>query len=199
MTQEAEDMSKIWTKAEVEAGLREILVDALDIGEEKVLPTSSLVHDLGAESIDFLDIGFRVQQMFGVELPNKPIQERVINWRNLSVLREILEKRYGAGISSEDVKNFLTMGVPEVLSWLKEKKGIAVGDGDADLLAGELADHLVHDVEGIGFRPSVIDHNGVKNLFLENLSSPKIFEGMLRLFSFGSLVEFISERVNGKQ
>lgn len=199
MNQQAEDMNRNWTKAEVEAGLREILVDALDIDEEKILPTSSLVHDLGAESIDFLDIGFRVQQMFGVELPNKPIQEKVINWRNLSVLREILEKRYGAGISSEDVRNFLTMGVPEVLSWLKEKKGIAVGDGDAELLAGELADSLVHDVEGIGFRPSVIDHNGVKNLFLENLSSPKIFEGMLRLFSFGSLVEFISERVNGKQ
>ncbi len=76
MTQEAEDMSKNWTKAEVEAGLREILVDALDIGEEKILPTSSLVHDLGAESIDFLDIGFRVQQMFGVEQADDSESER---------------------------------------------------------------------------------------------------------------------------
>jgi acyl carrier protein len=158
-----------------------------------------LVHDLGAESIDFLDIGFRVQQTFGVEIPNKPIQERVIQWRNLTALRELLEERYGAKISTDDVKHFLNMGVPGVLAWLKEKKGTATENGDAEALASSLADRLVRDVENIGFRPSLIDHSGVKGLFLENLSSPKIFEGMLRLFSFGALVDFISERVNGKQ
>jgi acyl carrier protein len=197
MSQQAEETNRSWSREEVESGLKEILVDSLDIDEERILPVSSLVHDLGAESIDFLDIGFRVQQTFGVELPNKPIQERVINWRNLSVLRELLEERYGSKISSEDVKHFLTMGVPGVLSWLKEQKGTVCGNGDAEALAGCLADRLVSDVQSIGFRPSLIDHDGVKNLFMENLSSPKIFEGMLRLFSFGALVDFISDRLDG--
>jgi len=30
-----------------------------------VIPSASLVKDLGAESIDFLDIGFKIQQTFG--------------------------------------------------------------------------------------------------------------------------------------
>jgi len=198
MNQEAENINRSWTRDEVEKTLTEILVDALDLDESKVVPSASLVHDLGAESIDFLDIGFRVQQTFGVELPNKPIQERVVNWRNLSGLREILEERYGIKISPEDTRQFLSMGLPGVLAWLKEKRGIPVNNGDAEKLAGELADRLVREVEAIGFRAALMDHGGIKNLFLENLNSPKIFEGMLRLFSVGSVVDFITERVNGK-
>jgi len=198
MNQQAEDTNRSWSRDEVENSLKKILVDALDLDEEKIQPSSSLVHDMGAESIDFLDIGFRVQQTFGVELPNRTIQERVINWRNLSALRELVEERYGKRIAPEDVKCFLNMGVPGVLAWLREQKGAVTENGDAEALAGCLADRLVRDVENIGFRPSLIDHDGVKRLFLENMGSPKIFEGMLRLFSFGAMVEFITERVNGK-
>jgi len=191
MNQEAENFNRNWTRDEVEKALTEILIDALDLDESKVVPSASLVHDLGAESIDMLDIGFRVQQMFGVELPNKSIQQSVVRWRNLSGLREVLEERYGATITPEDIKQFLTMGIPGVLGWLKERQGITVNNGDAEVLAGELAD--------IGFRGGLIDHVGVKELLLENLNSPMILEGMLRLFSVGVLVDFITERVNGKQ
>ncbi len=45
-----------------------------------------MVHDLGAESIDLLDIGFRVYQTFGVELPTKAIQVSVLSWRNMGEL-----------------------------------------------------------------------------------------------------------------
>ncbi|MEK7378075.1 MAG: phosphopantetheine-binding protein, partial [Candidatus Binatota bacterium] len=57
MIQEAKSIHKVWTRGEVEKTLREILVDALGVDEDKVVPDASLVHDLGAESIDFLDIG----------------------------------------------------------------------------------------------------------------------------------------------
>ncbi len=199
MNQEAENFNRNWTRDEVEKALTEILIDALDLDESKVVPSASLVHDLGAESIDMLDIGFRVQQTFGVELPNKSIQQSVVRWTNLSGLREVLEERYGATITPEDIKQFLTMGIPGVLGWLKERQGITVNNGDAEVLAGELADRLAHDVEAIGFRGGLIDHVGVKELLLENLNSPMILEGMLRLFSVGVLVDFITERVNGKQ
>ncbi len=199
MNQEVENLNRSWMRDEVEKALTEILIDALDLDESKVVPGASLVHDLGAESIDMLDIGFRVQQTFGVELPNKAIQQTVVHWRNLSGLRQILEERYGAKVSPEDNKLFLTMGLPKVLGWLSENKGITVSNGDAEVLAGELANMLAHEVEAIGFRAELIDHDGVKELLLENLNSPKILEGMLRLFSVGALVDFITERVNGKQ
>ena len=75
MDQEAENSKKKWTRAEVETALKEILIDALDVDEGQIVPDASLVHDLGTESIDFLDIGFRVQQTFDVELPNRAIQD----------------------------------------------------------------------------------------------------------------------------
>lgn len=195
MSQEAEDRNKKWTRAEVETALKAILIDALDIDEGQVNPEASLVHDLGAESIDFLDISFRAQQTFGVDLPNKAIQDRTINWRNLSGLHEILEGRYGAKVTREDIKRFQTMGIPEVLGWLKENQGISVNNGDAEELAGELADRLAHEVESIGFRPSLIDREAISKLFLKNLNSPQILEGMLRLLRVGALVDFITARV----
>ncbi len=198
MSQEAEDRNKSWTRAGVETALKEILIDALDVTEGQVNPDASLVHDLGAESIDFLDISFRAQQTFGVELPNKAIQDKAINWRNLSGLHEILAGRYGAKVTREDIKRFQTMGIPEVLGWLKENQGISVKNGDAEELAGELADKLAHEVESIGFRPSLIDREAISKLFLKNLNSPQIIEGMLRLLRVGALVDFITARVGGQ-
>lgn len=195
MDQEAENRKKRWTRSEVETALKEILIDALDVDEGRIVPDASLVHDLGSESIDFLDIGFRVQQTFGVELPNRAIQDRVLNWRNLSGLYEILEGRYGAKVTREDIKRFQTMGIPEVLSWLEENQGITVKNGDAEVLAGELAGRLASDVESIGFKASLIEQEEITKLLLKNLNSPQILDGMLRLFRVGALVDFITARV----
>src|SRR5437879_2927440 len=45
------------------------LVEALNVDEEDIKPTSTLVGDLGAESIDFLDIVFRLEREFGIKIP----------------------------------------------------------------------------------------------------------------------------------
>jgi acyl carrier protein len=45
------------------------LVEALNVDEEDIKPSASLQHDLGAESIDFLDIIFRLERDFGIEIP----------------------------------------------------------------------------------------------------------------------------------
>src|ERR1700741_4985868 len=45
------------------------LVEALNVDEEEVKPTSTLQGDLGAESIDFLDIVFRLEREFGIKIP----------------------------------------------------------------------------------------------------------------------------------
>lgn len=41
-----------------------ILVDALAVDEDEVTPTATLMGDLGAESIDLMDIDFKLQQVF---------------------------------------------------------------------------------------------------------------------------------------
>src|SRR5437588_12772989 len=45
------------------------LVEALNVDEEDIKPTSALEGDLGAGSIDFLDIVFRLEREFGIKIP----------------------------------------------------------------------------------------------------------------------------------
>jgi acyl carrier protein len=48
--------------------LTKALVETLRAKPENVKPESSLVKDLGAESLDFLDIDYRVEQAFGIKM-----------------------------------------------------------------------------------------------------------------------------------
>jgi acyl carrier protein len=45
------------------------LVDALGVDEDDVNPNATLFKDLGAESIDLLDIVFRLERNFGIKIP----------------------------------------------------------------------------------------------------------------------------------
>ena len=49
--------------------IRTALVDALGVDDDEVTPEATLVGDLGAESIDFLDIVFRLEKSFGIKIP----------------------------------------------------------------------------------------------------------------------------------
>ncbi|NLX04179.1 MAG: acyl carrier protein [Phycisphaerae bacterium] len=57
------DRDEIFTK------VQETLVDALGVDEDEVSQDSTLTGDLGAESIDFLDIVFRLEKAFGIQIP----------------------------------------------------------------------------------------------------------------------------------
>jgi acyl carrier protein len=46
-----------------------VLVEALNVEEVDIQPASTLQGDLGAESIDFLDIVFRLEREFGIKIP----------------------------------------------------------------------------------------------------------------------------------
>lgn len=195
MKWEGEAVQKHWTRDEVEKALKEILVDALGVEEQKIVPDASLVHDLGVESIDFLDIGFRVQQTFGVELPNKILQDKALRWRNLGELGGILKDRYGVQVTSEEIRQFRGMGIPDILHWVSQKQSITFQNGEAEEVAAELVERLVKEIEGVGFKASFFDREEIQNVMLQNLNSPQIIEAMLRLFSVASLVDFIADRV----
>lgn len=61
------------TKDEIYKKVQTALVDALGVDEDEVTPTATLVGTLGAESIDFLDIVFKLEKAFGVEIPRKDL------------------------------------------------------------------------------------------------------------------------------
>jgi acyl carrier protein len=57
------------TKEEIFGKVQNALVEALGVDEEEVTPEATLVGDLGAESIDFLDIVFRLEKAFDIKIP----------------------------------------------------------------------------------------------------------------------------------
>ena len=54
------------TREEIYDKVRTVLVDALGVDEDEVKPDAIIKDDLGAESIDFLDISFRLEKAFGI-------------------------------------------------------------------------------------------------------------------------------------
>jgi acyl carrier protein len=54
---------------EVHAKVTKVLVDALGVEEDDIKPSATLQTDLGAESIDFLDIVFRLEREFEIKIP----------------------------------------------------------------------------------------------------------------------------------
>ncbi|MEO2031787.1 MAG: acyl carrier protein [Planctomycetaceae bacterium] len=49
--------------------VRATLIDALGLDDDEVTPEATLIGDLGAESIDFLDIVFRLEKEFDIKIP----------------------------------------------------------------------------------------------------------------------------------
>lgn len=53
--------------------VQEVLVDALGVDNDEVKTEATLMGDLGAESIDFLDIVFRLEKAFGIKIPREEL------------------------------------------------------------------------------------------------------------------------------
>ncbi len=54
--------------ADVDGAVREAVIEALALDDDEVTPESTLMDDLGAESIDLLDILFRIEKSTGVKI-----------------------------------------------------------------------------------------------------------------------------------
>ena len=57
------------THDEIYAKVKDVLVDALGVDDDEITPDAVIKDDLGAESIDFLDIMFRLEKSFGIKIP----------------------------------------------------------------------------------------------------------------------------------
>lgn len=79
-----------------------VLVEALGVDDDEVTPEASLAGDLGAESIDFLDIVFQLEQAFGFKIQQGElfpenvtqdpdfVQDGLVTAKGLATLKERL-------------------------------------------------------------------------------------------------------------
>jgi acyl carrier protein len=53
--------------------VQEVMIDALGVDDDEVTIGATLMGDLGAESIDFLDIVFRLEKVFAIKIPREEL------------------------------------------------------------------------------------------------------------------------------
>jgi acyl carrier protein len=200
MTEASVERDRAWSRAEVEAALRKILVESLDVSEASVTPAASLVRELGAESIDFLDLGFEIQQTLGVDLQTAEIRSRIMAWTALihPALVEILHQRYGATVTADALRAQESGGLVKILEHVRTGAGLAAGPEAADDVGRELLNRLVSEFSALGFTVSDVDRQGLLELMRADLSARRLRERTLDLLTVGALVDFICAKLGSR-
>ncbi|XXF80505.1 acyl carrier protein [Myxococcaceae bacterium GXIMD 01537] len=55
----------------IEAKIKSIIADQLGVGEEEIKPESSFIEDLGADSLDIVELVMAMEEEFEVEIPDE--------------------------------------------------------------------------------------------------------------------------------
>ena len=61
--------------ASVEERVKQIIVEQLGVDEAEVTPTASFVDDLGADSLDTVELVMAFEENFGIEIPDEDAEK----------------------------------------------------------------------------------------------------------------------------
>lgn len=78
-------------RKEIEAKVRNFMIEDLEIDEEKINPDALLKQDLGIDSLDFIDIVVIVEKTFGVKIKS----EEMVGVKTFSAFCDYLESKLG--------------------------------------------------------------------------------------------------------
>ncbi len=125
------------TKDEVFEKVQEALVDALGVDDDEVTPAATMVGDLGAESIDFLDIVFRLEKAFDIEIPRSElfpediltsaeyVKDGRVNEEGITLLKQRMPfldiSRFEENPAVQEFSNLLT--VSDLCRYIESKVG----------------------------------------------------------------------------
>lgn len=60
---------------EIESRLKEIVMDRLNVDEEQIKPEASFVEDLGADSLDIVELIMGIEEEFDIEIPDEDAEK----------------------------------------------------------------------------------------------------------------------------
>ena len=185
------DTAKIWTRPEVRASVEKLIVESRGVDEADVTADATLIRDLGAESIDFLDLTYKCQQTFAVELPMRAIQERRIEWRDLSVLARVLEARYRIVVPAEELRMVAPATVGAVLEHLAAQHGVTRTAGDAHEVIGALVVRMLADLVRTPLDLADLTVDRFAGYLEKNLHSPDAVEVIMNRLTVRAVTEYI--------
>jgi acyl carrier protein len=132
---------------EIHARVARVLAEILNADEEDVTPGATLQGDLGAESIDFLDIVFRLEREFDIRIPTDElfpdsilrgnpafVQDGRVTDQGLAELRSCMPHADLSGFEGDrrlsNVPDLFTVGlVSGYVAWKLGRDGQADRDG----------------------------------------------------------------------
>jgi len=136
MAASKETMPMPMSDNEVFEKVKETLVEALSVDDDEVTPEASLTADLGAESIDFLDIVFRLEKAFNIKIPrgelfpdnlNNPefVQNGKLTPAGLAMLKERMPHADFSDFEKDpDISKMIEMfKVQTIVNYVKTKVG----------------------------------------------------------------------------
>jgi len=59
----------------VDSRIRSIISEQLGIGEDEITPDSSFMEDLGADSLDIVEVIMAIEEEFGMDVPDATVEE----------------------------------------------------------------------------------------------------------------------------
>jgi len=191
------DTKKIWTRVQARASVSTLIVESLGVDEASVTDEAALVSDLGAESIDFLDLSFKCQQTFGVDLPMRLIQDRRLEWRDLTVLARVLEARYGVSVAGDDLRLVAPATVGAVLEHMAANHGITRAPGDERAIVGALVTRMVADLASTPLDLSGLPVDQFTGYLEKNLHSPEAVEVVMNRLTVRAITEYVVGQLAG--
>ena len=55
--------------------VKEVIIDKLGVEEDKIAPEASFVDDLGADSLDTVELIMELEEEFGIEIPDEDAEK----------------------------------------------------------------------------------------------------------------------------
>lgn len=63
------------SREEITDRVRKVISEQLEVDEEKVTPDASVIDDLGADSLDIVEIIMSLEEEFGIEIPDEDAEK----------------------------------------------------------------------------------------------------------------------------
>ncbi len=138
------EVDKPMAQTDIQSAVREAVVGALGVGEDEATPDATLMDDLGAESIDLLDILFRIERSTGVKIQASDLGEYIqggipddefgdengiVSRRGLEHLHKVMPQidpdEHEGKLEAEKVISHFT--VQNLADMVAERAGVAAG------------------------------------------------------------------------
>ena len=171
---------------------KDILVDTLGVDDDEVVPEASLIYDLGAESIDFLDISFRIEKSFGIKFPMRQLADvaQIARHARMDTISHMLEHQYRVNLTDEEKELLADLDTQTIMDRISARHRIKIEPHNIEDGIQSVAERIIEYLRDLGFKISPSDSEKKIEVALSD-NPTSIQEKVARMLTVQSLVDFI--------